>query len=446
MFVLGLATSLHCVGMCGGLVLTYAVEGTQDGPWLRRLLPHLAYQGSKILSYTLIALGLALLAAVASLAVNGDTTKPVLNWVQLAAGVYMVLLGVGMTGKVQVLRHLTPRPPQFLMRALSRRRKKAVSDAREGHASLATPIAFGLLTGLMPCTPLINAQVQAVAQGSVLSSMFGMAAFGLGTMPLTLAFGLTSDLVSAKLRKSFNIVAAIAVILFGLVFLNRGLVAVGSPITFDSVRTAIVGTSGASTTDGLQFAKGADGVVEVPLAIVDTAYVPETVQVPADVPVRLVVDRQEDAACSDRLVIQGAGVDAALTPNGVTKVDLPPLKAGTYHMTCQMNMMSGTLLVGGAVAGAGPILPLAIGLVVLIGVALAVYRWRSRKRSAAAAATKQGKNSKKGSGSGKGASATAPAKSEGPLFLGFQPTEIALGAGILLIAIVAGRWFGGFFH
>lgn len=419
MFAIGLATSIHCVFMCGGLVLTYAVKGAEGGPWYRRLVPHLAYQGSKILSYATVALVLAGLVTMAGVAVNERTTAPVTAWVQVLAGLYMVLLGVGMTGKVRVLRHLTPRPPKFLVAALSRNRKKAVSEAKEGHSSLATPIAFGLLTGLMPCGPLIAAQVAAATQGSILTGVVGMAAFGLGTMPLMLLFGFASSLLSRRFQSSMQVIGAIAIVIFGLVILNRGLMLVGSPVNFDSVRTAIVGTP---TAGSQQFTTGADGVVEVPLAIIDTQYVPDVLQVPADTAVRLIVDRQEDLACSDELVIRAAGVQVKLTPNGLTRVDLPPMKAGTYQMTCQMGMMSGTLLVGSAAAGGGWLAPVLLALILLLGGGYVFFRWRAHRSSAAG-----GRDRSTG-------------------FLGFEPAELAIAFAVVVLAIVIGLASGGFFR
>ncbi len=340
MFLLGLATGVHCIFMCGGLVLTYAVKGTEDGPWYRRLLPHLAYQGSKVLSYAAVALILGGLVALAGRAVD---ITPFRNWLMVAAGVYMVLLGVSMTGRVRALRYLTPRPPRFLVRALSSERRKATADAAEGHVSLATPIIFGLLTGLMPCAPLIAAQLRAVQSGSPLLGAWAMVGFGLGTMPLMLVFGFASSLLSRRFQARLQIVAAVAVVVFGLIILDRGLMLVGSPVTFDSVRTAVVG--GAVVPNLAGFKTGPDGVVEVPLVIENTTYVPDRVTIPAGTQVRLSVDRREDVACSSQLSIPGAGVLANLTANGVTAVLVPPMKAGTYTMTCGMGMMSGSLVV-----------------------------------------------------------------------------------------------------
>jgi len=344
MFALGLATSLHCIGMCGPMVVTYAIKGEETGPWYRKLIPNAAYQIAKITSYVLV--GFALGAIGAAFNLNG--IRP---WIMFAAGAFMIILGLGMTGKVPWAARLTPRPPKFLITALSNLRRKAKDDASEGESTLATPISFGLLTGLMPCAPLQGAQIAAAATGSALTGGVAMLAFGLGTVPLMLLFGTTASLIPMNWKHRLNLVLAVVVIVFGLVFINRAAMLVGSPVTFSSVKTAVVGAPAASTAE---FKPGADGVVEVPLAIINTQYVPSAVTVPADTPVRLVIDRQEDVACSDRLVITQLGIDAALTPNGVTEVELPATPAGTYQMTCQMGMMDGQLIVTSGTGSAQP--------------------------------------------------------------------------------------------
>jgi len=419
LFAVGLVTSIHCVFMCGGLVLTYAVKGTEDGPWYRRLVPHLAYQGSKVLSYATVALILGGIVALLGRAVD---ITPFRNWLMVVAGVYMLLLGVSMTGKVKALRYLTPRPPKFLVKALSTERKKATSDAVEGHASLATPIIFGLLTGLMPCAPLIAAQASAVASGSPLLGAWGMVGFGLGTMPLMLVFGFASSLLSRQFQARLQVVAAVAVMIFGVVILNRGLMLVGSPVTFDSVRTAVVGTSVVPT--GTQYATGADGVVEVPLVIENTKFVPQTVTIPADTQVRLVVDRREADACSAQISIPAAPLLADLKDNAVTDVLVPPMKAGTYTLTCGMGMMSGSLVVGAAVAGNGGrpwLLPAVLAALLALGYGLYHRSRVSRVRPG---------------------SSHAP---DGTLW-GFQPFELVIGATIVVVAIVVGLASGGFFR
>lgn len=453
LFAVGLVTSIHCVFMCGGLVLTYAVKGTEDGPWYRRLVPHLAYQGSKILSYATVALILGGLVALLGRAVD---ITPFRNWLMVVAGLYMVLLGVGMTGKVKALRYLTPRPPKFLITALSRNRKKASTDAAEGHASLATPISFGLLTGLMPCAPLIAAQASAMASGSPLLGAWGMVGFGLGTMPLMLVFGFASSLLSRRFQDKLQIVAAIAVVIFGFVILNRGAMLVGSPVTFDTVRTAVVGGPVVAPQDAGAFKKDADGVVEIPLTIENVQFIPQTVSIPADTPVRLVVDRKEADACSDQISIPAADkllVD--LEPNAVTVVDVPAMAEGTYTLTCGMGMMSGSLVVGGtAVAGAGgtsPLIP-ALAVVALAGGLYIVMRRRSKRRALEATALAAKASAKSSAKGGKSAPGVAVGKDvpavrpEGPTLWGYTPVEIVIAASLVVMAIIIGLASGGYFH
>ena len=337
MFALGLATSLHCVSMCGPMVVTYAVKGEEDGPWHRKIVPNVVYQAAKITSYVLV--GLALGAIGSAFNLNG--IRP---WVMLGAGVFMIILGLGMTGRVAWAARLTPRPPQFLIAAISRLRRKAKSDADEGISSLATPAAFGLLTGLMPCAPLQGAQLAAASTGNALYGGVAMLAFGIGTAPLMLIFGTASSLIPREWKHRLTLVLAVVVMLFGLVFLNRAALLTGFPVNSNTIKTAVVGAPAPKTA--ANYTTAADGVVEVPLSIVNTQYVPASLSIPANKQVRIIVDRQEDVACSNRLVIPQLGIDVPLAPNAKTVVDVPPTNTGTLSMTCGMGMMSGQIVVG----------------------------------------------------------------------------------------------------
>lgn len=449
MFAVGLVTSIHCVFMCGGLVLTYAVKGTEGGPWYRRLVPHVVYQGAKIASYAIVALLLGGLVALLGRAVD---ITPIRNWLQVVAGIYMVLLGIGMTGKVKILRHLTPRPPKFLVDALSRNRRKASTDAAEGTSSLATPISFGLLTGLMPCAPLIAAQASAMATGSPITGALAMVGFGLGTMPLMLIFGFASSLLSRRFQAKMQVAAAIAITIFGLVILNRGLMVVGSPVTFDTIRTATLGTGAAAPTDA-QFKKGADGVVEIPLTIDKVQFVPQSLSLPADTPVRLVVDRREANACSAQLAIPKAGVLADLADNAVTTVEVPAMPAGSYTLTCGMGMMSGSLSVGGGVGGGqGNPLVVPAALIALIAGAYGAYRYRMAQSpvggtSGAPASGPSGSGSPASAPSARrGRSEQSPAAPATGTIFGFQPVELVIGGAIVVMATIIGLASGGLFR
>ncbi|PKQ19683.1 MAG: hypothetical protein CVT66_08700 [Actinobacteria bacterium HGW-Actinobacteria-6] len=361
MLGVGLVTSIHCVAMCGPLVLTYAVKGADGGSFAKRMFPHFAYQSAKILSYMLVGL---LLGSLGSLFDIGGLR----GWVTVFAGAFMVVLGVQMTGKVPALKRLAIKPPKVFVKTLSSLRKKAVADEASGHVSIATPITFGLLTGLMPCGPLMTAQVAAAGTGSAVNGALAMLGFGLGTAPLMLGFGAVSGALTVTFKRRMMFVAAILVALLGLVMLNRGLNLVGSPVTAQTIQYSIAGTPSVESPT-TEYVTAADGVVEIPLVIENTRFVPRVVSIPADTPVRLVVDRREAGACSDQIALPQLGVLQDLAPNATTVVELPATKAGTYTLTCGMGMMDGLLQVGTEPVSSGlpPAVPLSAGAIVLLG-------------------------------------------------------------------------------
>ncbi|MHB1341808.1 MAG: urease accessory protein UreH domain-containing protein [Coriobacteriia bacterium] len=334
-FALGLATSVHCISMCGPMVVTYVVKCTDDTDWRGRLAPNLTYQGMKIFSYTVVGV---VLGAIGS-AFNIDAIRP---WVMAVAGVFMIILGLGMTGYAPWAVRLTPRPPKALVTALSRLRRKASDDAGKGESTLAVPAAFGLLTGLMPCAPLQAAQLVAASSGSALAGGVTMLAFGIGTAPLMLAFGTASSMIPGAWKKRLHLALAVVVMVSGLVFLNRAALLTGFPLSSKAVTSALSGSQEQAMSD---YAVAPDGTVEVPLVIQSIQYFPSSLVIPAGTRVRLSVDRREDDPCSDRLVIPGMGIDVALAPNATTNIELPASEPGTYPMTCGMGMMSGHVVV-----------------------------------------------------------------------------------------------------
>ncbi len=336
MVALGLVTSVHCVSMCGPLVLTYAVKDGGEGSLRQRMVPHVAYQGAKIVSYILVGLLLGAIGSIFDLA-------GIRGWVTLLAGAFMLVFALQMTGRFPALMRLTPRPPKALVRAISALRRRAASEGDTDDGRLALPVAFGLLTGLMPCGPLQSAQLTAAASGSAVSGALAMFGFGLGTAPLMLAFGTVSSMLTARMKRRMMAVAAVIVAVLGVTMVDRGLTLVGSPVTARSLVRAIApGDATASTSDATSEAR---------LVIEDVRFEPDVVRVAAGAPARLIVERREDNPCSAQLAIPQLGVLVDLVPYGTTVVELPTAPPGSYTLTCGMGMMSGTLVVEEAGGG-----------------------------------------------------------------------------------------------
>lgn len=86
------------------------------------------------------------------------------------------------------------------------------------------------------------------------------------------------------------------------------------------------------------------GVQEVRV-LVKGGYTPDTVVVRAGEPVRLQFYRDETADCSERVVFEDFGIDAALPAFQTTAVEFTPEEAGEFRFRCGMNLLKGLLVV-----------------------------------------------------------------------------------------------------
>ena len=78
--------------------------------------------------------------------------------------------------------------------------------------------------------------------------------------------------------------------------------------------------------------------------VVKGGYSPDTIQVEAGRPVRLVFNRQEGDPCSERVVFDAFGVSAELPTGTDVPVEFTPHEAGEYDFACQMGMLKGKVI------------------------------------------------------------------------------------------------------
>lgn len=215
LFVTGLITSVHCIAMCGGINLSQCLpRETEDGGSCgtrRAFLPALLYNLGRVGCYTVTGFVLGLVGFL--LGGGGQAGLPVLfqGVLKLAAGVFMLIMGVNMLGLFPWLRALTVRPPRALTTRLGAKRARATR-----------PLAVGVLNGLMPCGPLQSVQIVALAAGNPFSGALCMLLFGLGTVPLMLGLGSLVCALGKKVAAAVNGIGAVLVAVLGLAMLSQG--------------------------------------------------------------------------------------------------------------------------------------------------------------------------------------------------------------------------------
>lgn len=74
---------------------------------------------------------------------------------------------------------------------------------------------------------------------------------------------------------------------------------------------------------------------------VSGGYEPDSIRALAGLPLRVVFHRQDDDACSERVVFSSPRQDRRLAATGPTTIDLPPHPPGEIRFTCGMGRYRG---------------------------------------------------------------------------------------------------------
>jgi sulfite exporter TauE/SafE len=203
-FILGLAGSLHCVGMCGPIALSLPLRGTT--------IP------AKILGSTLWSLGriltYSIMGALFGLIGSGFKMLGYQQVISIAVGVMMILS--------VFLPALFRNFPSVSFTALFspvRRGMQRLLKERNNRALF----LIGIFNGLLPCGLVYMAVAGAIATADLIYAVLFMILFGIGTIPLLLAVSLLGNVISLSLRKTIGKIVPVVVIILGIIFILRGL-------------------------------------------------------------------------------------------------------------------------------------------------------------------------------------------------------------------------------
>jgi len=220
-FVTGLISSFgHCLGMCGGIVAIYSArqaaqafaDGTQP-TMMTRILNLLPVHLGRITTYTFFG---ALIGLAGSLL---DQAGGMMGW----QGAFSVIVGIVMFLVSLSLLGILP-PIEATLMSLSRGGSPMASmRGLFGKRSFLSTLTIGILWGFLPCGLVFAMLVLAARAQSMLGGALTMLAFGFGTIPTLLGFGLAANLISPKLRGRLQSVAAILLMLFAVQTVLRGL-------------------------------------------------------------------------------------------------------------------------------------------------------------------------------------------------------------------------------
>lgn len=203
-FLLGLAGSLHCLGMCGPLMM--ALHSPSQG---RQWGATAQYQAGRIITYS--ALGLFFGLAGKGLALAG--LQQVMS---VAAGVFMLLFAF-LAWRIERMMNAIP-AVQRMVQSVQRGMTRLLGRHPYGAA-----FSFGMLNGLIPCGMVYAALAGSIASADAWGGVLFMAFFGLGTAPLMMAAGVLGNAFGQNIRTRFRLLQPVLLLIAGVLLIQRGL-------------------------------------------------------------------------------------------------------------------------------------------------------------------------------------------------------------------------------
>ena len=212
MFATGLASGVHCVGMCGGIVAAFdsgrVIPIREEIIWMNRI----AFNLGRISTYS--AAGAA--AGSVGAAAYATGVLPAQEALQIAASVMLVVVGLYLAGAGRLFARF-----EALGLPLWRRLQPIAARLLPAR-TLPRAYAAGLVWGWLPCAMVYAALAAATFAGGAARGALAMAAFGLGTLPFLLGAGW----LAARMR-AWRVAVGAVVLGFGTYGLAYGFNAAG---------------------------------------------------------------------------------------------------------------------------------------------------------------------------------------------------------------------------
>ncbi|MGV8980845.1 urease accessory protein UreH domain-containing protein [Clostridium sp.] len=322
LFIVGALTSIHCVGMCGGIMLSQSINKDSKSKF-DSMKPAILYNAGRVVAYTILGGIVGSLGSVFSLSL------PVKAGLQIFAGVFMIMMGLNMSG-YSLFRKFNIKLPWS---ACSLKKKPK------------TPFLVGVLNGLMPCGPLQTMQIYALGTGSAYKGALAMLIFSLGTVPLMLSFGALSGIMSKGYTKTLLKFSGILVVVLGMVMGTRGLALAGVNIPTTASLAATLSGNKTSASSASPAAKPIieNGVQIVKMTADGAGYTPNGLYIQKNMPVKWIIDGKALNSCNSQIIIPSLNIQKDLKP-GENVIEFTP-KDQDINFSCGMGMIRGVFKV-----------------------------------------------------------------------------------------------------
>lgn len=223
--ILGVISSLHCIGMCGPIAMMLPVDHKNPS---KKTLQILLYHTGRLTAYGSLGLLFGLLG-------RGFYLAGLQQQASIIAGVIMI--SIVLLPEKEFAKYNFSKPVYKIISTI-----KASLGSQFTKRSYKALFITGLLNGFLPCGLVYAALFGAIAMQNVPLSILYMFLYGMGTIPLMSAVIYTSAFISNPLRNSIAKVVPYAAIFIGMLFIVRGL-GLGIPYVSPGNLSLFVGTT-----------------------------------------------------------------------------------------------------------------------------------------------------------------------------------------------------------
>lgn len=204
-FVMGLAGSLHCIGMCGPLALSLPVSHNNE---LSRIAGGLIYNGGRVLSYTIMGIvfgsvGNLIIATMWQSSLSVTLGVIILLYLVIPKR-YLHFYATPVLGKPFLLLR------QYISKLFQSGKQQSV-------------FFIGALNGFLPCGLIYLALSSSMIAASPLNGGLFMLSFGSGTVPMMFATILMGNYLNQSFRRKLHKAVPVLLFVMAALLILRGM-------------------------------------------------------------------------------------------------------------------------------------------------------------------------------------------------------------------------------
>jgi len=207
-FLLGFFSTMHCIGMCGGIIgalsLSLPVEVRNNKPMLFTFV--MSYNIGRLASYSLAGLIAGAVGTSVIQSTGFDQGHTILRMVGVAM---MVAIGLYLTGWLPQLASVEKIGIPVW------KRLEPIGRKLVPVSSIPKALSYGLIWGWLPCGLVYFVLIWALTAGDAWMGAMTMLAFGLGTLPTLVTAGFMTSWITrfAQSTRTRQIVGLLIIVM-----------------------------------------------------------------------------------------------------------------------------------------------------------------------------------------------------------------------------------------